>query len=150
MMLSMRNQIRFILSLAIILSALETFAQNAAPPAGAPIEQGTFVLYKFEQAIGKETYELRRDGDSIEAKIDFKFTDRTSAVPLTTTFRAAQDLTPQSFEIKGRTARPITIDESIKIDNGKFHLRNRDKESDSDAPTGPLFTIAGYAPTTMQ
>ena len=146
----MRNHIRFILSVAIILSALQTFAQNTAPSAAAPIEQGTFVLYKFEQAIGKETYEIRRDSGSIETKIDFKFTDRGSAVPLTTTFRAAQDLTPQSFEIKGRTARPITIDESIKIDNGKFHLRNRDKESDSDAPSGPFFTIAGYAPTTMQ
>ncbi len=150
MIFSMRQHIRFALLAAIILFIVQAFAQNAAPSAAAPIEQGTYVLYKFEQAIGKETYELRRDGDSIEAKIDFKFTDRGSPVPLTTTFRAAQDLTPQSFEIKGRTARPNTIDESIRIDNGKIHLRNRDKESDSDAPTGPFFTIAGYAPTTMQ
>src|SRR5579872_2559014 len=131
-------------------SLCTVFAQQM-PNAAAPIlEQGKFTLHKFEQPIGEETYEIRRDGDSITARIDFKFTDRGSPVPLTTTFRAAQDLTPQSFEIKGRTARPVTIDESIKVDNRKFHLRNRDKESDSDAPSGPFFTIAGYAPTTMQ
>jgi len=121
-------------------------AQDSSPV----VEQGKFTLHKFEQPIGQETYEIRRDGDSIMAKIDFKFTDRGSEVPLTTTFRAAQDLTPQAFEIKGRTARPITIDEAITIGDGKVHLRSRDKQSDSAAPSGTFFTIAGYAPTTMQ
>ncbi len=120
---------------------------NAAPPI---LEQGKFTLHKFEQPIGEETYEIRRDGDSIAAKIDFKFTDRGSPVPLTTTFRAAQDLTPQDFEIKGRTARPVTIDETVTIEQGTVHLRSRDKQTDSAAPSGPFFTIAGYAPTTMQ
>ena len=121
-------------------------AQDSSPV----VEQGKFTLHKFEQPIGQETYQIRRDGDSIMAKIDFKFTDRGSEVPLTTTFRAAQDLTPQAFEIKGRTARPITIDEAITIGDGKVHLRSRDKQSDSAAPSGTFFTIAGYAPTTMQ
>ena len=120
---------------------------NAAPPI---LEQGKFTLHKFEQPIGEETYEIRRDGDSIAAKIDFKFTDRGSPVPLTTTFRAAQDLTPRDFEIKGRTARPVTIDETVTIEQGTVHLRSRDKQTDSAAPSGPFFTIAGYAPTTMQ
>ena len=114
------------------------------------LEQGKFTLHKFEQPIGEETYEIRRDGDTITAKIDFKFTDRGSAVPLSTTFRGAQDLTPQAFDIKGRTARPVSIDEAITIDNSKVHLRSRDKQTDSDSPSGPFFTIAGYAPTTMQ
>ena len=98
------------------ISLCPVFAQqmpNAAPPI---LEQGKFTLHKFEQPIGEETYEIRRDGDSIAAKIDFKFTDRGSPVPLTTTFRAAQDLTPRDFEIKGRTARPVTIDETVTIE----------------------------------
>ena len=133
---------------AVTIIVSECAAQQTGNPAS--VEQGTFALHKFEQPIGKETYEIRRDGESLEVKVDFKFTDRGSTVPLTTTFRSAQDFTPQSFEIKGRTARPISIDEAIKIDSGKVHLRNRDKESDTDLPTGPFFTIAGYAPTTMQ
>jgi len=132
------------------LASLLVFAQQPANNEQQAVEQGKFTLHKFEQPIGQETYEIRRDGDSILAQIDFKFTDRGSEVPLSTTFRTAQDLTPQAFEIKGRTARPISIDESITIEGGKVHLRSRDKQTDSDAPAAPYFTIAGYAPTAMQ
>jgi imidazolonepropionase-like amidohydrolase len=146
-----RTNSRASLSLALVagfslLTPIPICAQQSAPV----LEQGKFTLHKFEQPIGEETYEIRRDGDSIAAKIDFKFTDRGTTVPLTTTFRAAQDLTPQAFEIKGRTARPVSIDETITIDNGTVHLRSRDKQSDAAPPSGPFFTIAGYAPTTMQ
>jgi len=133
----------------VTFTSLCAFSQEVASN-DTLLEQGKFTLHKFEQPIGEETYEIRHDGDTITAKIDFKFTDRGSAVPLATTFRGAQDLTPQAFEIKGRTARPVSIDEAVTIDNGKVHLRSRDKQTDSDAPSGPFFTIAGYAPTTMQ
>jgi len=133
----------------LLLASLPTTLSQQA--ANSPvIEQGKFTLHKFEQAIGEETYEIRRDGDSLTTKVDFKFTDRGSPVPLSVTFRSAQDLTPQSFEIKGRTARPITIDEAVNIENGKAHVRTRDKQSDLAIPAGTFFTIAGYAPTTMQ
>ena len=123
------------------------FAQESQP---AIVEQGKFTLHKFEQALGEETYEIRRDGNSLAAKIDFKFTDRGSEVPLSTTFRAGQDWTPQLFEIKGRTARTATIDQAITFENGQLHFRTRDQKRDSPAPTGPFFTIAAYAPATMQ
>jgi len=126
------------------------FAQQIANGDSSVLEQGKFTLHKFEQPIGEETYEIRRDGDSIAARIDFKFTDRGSAVPLSTTFRAARDLTPLSFEIKGRTARPVTIDEAVTIEGSTAHLRTRDKQADTAAPSGSFFTIVGYAPTTMQ
>jgi hypothetical protein len=126
----------------LLLASLPTaLCQQAAD--SPVVEQGKFTLHKFEQAIGEETYEIRRDGDSLATKVDFKFTDRGSPVPLSVTFRSAQDLTPQSFEIKGRTARPMTIDEAVSIQNGKAHLRTRDKQSDLAMPTGPFFTIAG-------
>jgi imidazolonepropionase-like amidohydrolase len=133
-----------------------TFPAFAAPQQAASaekseiVEQGKFTLHKFEQAIGEETYEIKRDGDALAVKVDFKFTDRGSPVPLAVTFRSAQDLTPLSFEIKGRTARSVAIDEAVTIDEGKVHFRTRDKQSDSDAPGGAFFTIAGYAPATMQ
>ncbi len=38
----------------------------------------------------------------------------------------------------------------MTIDDGKVHLRTRDKQSEAASPAGPFFTIAGYAPTTMQ
>ena len=125
----------------VTLTALSVFAQQQSSSDLPLLEQGKFTLHKFEQPIGEETYEIHRDGDSITAKIDFKFTDRGSPVPLTTTFRGASDLTPQAFEIKGRTARPVSIDEALTIDNGKVHLRSRDTQTDSDAPSRAFFTI---------
>ena len=134
---------------ALCIASAPAAAQQSQSPDGL-IEQGKFTLHKFEQAIGQETYEIRRDGNSVVAKMDFKFTDRGSPVPLSAIFRAAQDLTPQNFEIKGRTARPISIDESVTIGQENIQLRTRDKQTESTLPTGPFFTIAGYAPTTMQ
>src|ERR1700747_1367662 len=127
-----------------------TVADSAQQSSPAVVEQGKYTLHKFEQPIGEETYEIRRDGDSLAAKVDFKFTDRGSEVPLSTTVRAGQELTPQSFEIKGRTARTVSIDQSITVDNGQVHFRTRDKNSDSAAPAGAFFAIAAYAPATMQ
>src|ERR1017187_10791127 len=134
----------------MMLSPRAAAAQQSASEAAAIVEQGKFTLHKFEQAIGEETYEIRRDGDSVAVQVDFKFTDRGSAVPLKATFRGAQDLTPQTFEIKGLTARSVSIDEAVSIDGGKVHFRTRDKQSDLTPPSGPFFTIAGYAPATMQ
>jgi imidazolonepropionase-like amidohydrolase len=152
-----RIQISLLLSLlaCAVLAAISPAVaapQQSAADASAIVEQGKFTLHKFEQPIGEETYEIRRDGGSLAVKMDFKFTDRGSPVPLTATFRGAPDLTPQAFEIKGQTARPVSIDEAVTIDAGsnKVHFRTRDKQSDLASPSGPFFTIAGYAPATMQ
>ncbi|HWZ80002.1 MAG TPA: amidohydrolase family protein [Candidatus Sulfotelmatobacter sp.] len=126
------------------------WAQQSAGGQSPILEQGKFTLHKFEQPIGEETYEIRKQDDSIVVKMDFKFTDRATLVPLTASFRGAQDLTPQAFDIKGKTARTASIDESLSIENGRVHFRTRDKQSDLDPPSGAFFTIAGYAPTTMQ
>ncbi len=149
----MRRQVWIFLCLAVLFckASLPISAQQSvAGDASAIVDQGKFTLHKFEQPIGEETYEIRRDGDSLAVKVDFKFTDRGSAVPLTATFRGAADLTPLAFEIKGQTARSISIDEAVTIDAGKVHFRTRDKQSDLTLPSGPFFTIAGYAPATMQ
>jgi imidazolonepropionase-like amidohydrolase len=135
----------------LLIASLSSAAREAGKTqAGSAVEQGKFTLHKFEQPIGEETYEIRHDGDALAAKMDFKFTDRGHPVPLSATFRGSLEYTPLSFEIKGSTSRISTIDETVTIGADKVHLRSRDTQSDMDAPTGPFFTIAGYAPTTMQ
>ncbi len=139
-------------ALALPLAALPQAAQQTAPAPqqAAPIvEQGKFTLHKFEQPIGAETYEITRDADSLSVKMDFKFTDRGSPVPMTATFRSAQDLTPESFEIKGKNSRLSTIDEAVEVQPEKVRLRDRDKWTEAARPA-EFFTIAGYAPATMQ
>src|ERR1700722_7809467 len=92
----------FVLFLALPLFA-QASPQAAEPqspqtqttqPAGAVVEQGKFILHKFENTIGEETYQIFPDGKSLAVKIDFKFTDRGSPVPVSATFRSSEDLTP--------------------------------------------------------
>ena len=44
------------------LTCLFVVAQQPADSASAIVEQGKFTLHKFEQPIGQESYEIRRDG----------------------------------------------------------------------------------------
>jgi imidazolonepropionase-like amidohydrolase len=122
---------------------------QAAQPAPPPVEQGKFILHKFEQPIGEETYQVTREGDSLVVKTNFKFTDRGSAVPLTASLRASTDLTPEAFEIKGKNSRLTDIDEAVEVQPDKVRVRSRDKWTESARPA-QFFTIAGYAPATMQ
>jgi len=122
---------------------------TALAQSSAPVEQGKFILHKLEQPIGEETYQITRDGDGLSAKIDFKFTDRSSPVPLTATFSSANDWTPRAFEIKGKNSRETDIDEAVEVQSEKIRLRDRDKWTEAARPP-QFFTIAGYAPTTMQ
>jgi imidazolonepropionase-like amidohydrolase len=138
------------LAAALALSAAAS-PQGAQTEQKAPavVEQGKFILHKFEQPLGEETYEITRDGDSLAVKMDFKFTDRGTAVPLTASFHAASDLTPTGFEIQGKSSRSTDIDEAVEVQADKIRLRNRDKWTETARPK-QFFTIAGYAPATMQ
>jgi imidazolonepropionase-like amidohydrolase len=124
-------------------------AANLAGPSADVVEQGKFVLHKFEQPIGEETYRISREGDSVAVKVEFKFTDRGTPVPLSVTLRAAADLTPAAFEIKRKTSRQSTIDETVEIQGDKVRVRDREKWTEVARPNS-YFTIAGYAPATMQ
>jgi len=147
---SLTRSLLTLLFCALSVRAVRPQAGNPQAPSQAEIvERGHFQLHKFEQPIGEESYEITRDGTSLAVKMDFHFTDRGSPVPLTATFRGARDLTPEAFEIKGKTARPVEIDQAVEIQPGKARLRDREKWTEIALPQR-FFTIAGYAPTTMQ
>src|ERR1700735_1725488 len=95
------------------------------PPAADIVEQGKFILHKFENPIGEESYQITRDGDSLTVKMDFKFTDRGTPVPLKASFRSAKDLSPEACEIKGQNSRQTTIDEAVEVRDGQVRLRDR-------------------------
>jgi imidazolonepropionase-like amidohydrolase len=131
-------------------STLAASAQSQTPSAQSEVvEQDKFVLHKFEQPIGEERFETTREGQSLVTKVTFKFVDRGTAVPLTATFRSSDDLTPQAFEISGKSARPTEIDEAVEVQGEKIRVRNRDKWTEKPRPK-QFFAIAGYAPATMQ
>ena len=61
---------------APVFAQMNSAQSGAAQASATPVEQGKFILHKFEQPIGQETYEVTKDGDSLRVKMDFKFTDR--------------------------------------------------------------------------
>ena len=115
----------------------------------AQTESGKFRLHKFEQPIGEESYTITKTADGLELSADFLFTDRGSPVPLKASVKASSDYTPTSFEIKGQTSRSSSIDTAVTISGGKAQVREAKNNTDESAPE-QFFTIAGYAPVSMQ
>jgi imidazolonepropionase-like amidohydrolase len=134
------------LSLFVLSGVTAVQAQTAAD---AVVESGRFRLHKFQQAIGEESYEIKRDGASLVVTSDFKFTDRGTAVPLKASLRLKNDLTPESFVIKGNIARGSTIDTTVTINGSLADIREGTQTRTANVPRR-FFTVAGYAPTTVQ
>ena len=116
----------FVAAVAVVAAGL------LARAADDPSETGTFTLFKFGQAIGVERYQIRPDGDRYALTSAFSFADRGTSVVLNTSLEFDAPLTPVHFRIKGDTARLSMIDEDV-----------------TQVPAGS-FTLAGYAPVSMQ
>jgi len=141
--------------LAFLSVLLPAQTPSPAPAPASASETGKFRLHKFEQAIGEETYTITRDGGTLTLKSDFAFTDRWTKVPLTATLKAADDYTPQSFTIQGKTSRMSGIDSSVEISGSSATVHQGNSQGDSKdsrtvAVPATFFTIAGYSPVAMQ
>lgn len=128
------KRVCFALAMLVCVSG---WAQTAVP---AP-EQGTYNLHKFEQLIGRETYTLTPSQGEVVLKSDFKFTDRGTAVPLTTTLTMEKDLTPRDFQIKGNISRFSSIEDTV---------HGRSAGAVTIPPGENFFDIQGYAPVAVQ
>jgi len=114
-----------------------------------PDESGQFTLFKFEQAIGEERYDVRADGDSLALTSTFSFTDRGTPVQLSTSAQFDRTLKPSHFDIKGETARITGIDAEVTIAGANATIREGRETRRAPVPEG-AFTLAGYAPASMQ
>src|SRR6201995_5249407 len=134
---------KYLLSILLSGLILNLYAQNP------PTDSGVFLLHKFEQHIGKETYHITNNKDSKTYTADFKFVDRGSPVPLKAELMVNPVLEPLSLKIKGNVARSATVNGEITITGGQAHIKVDD--SVYDKKVLPLtFPIAGYAPTIVQ
>jgi hypothetical protein len=62
----------FVLAASLAPTAPVLAQTNTSQTSPAPVEQGKFILHKFEQPIGEETYEVSKDGDSLNVKNGFQ------------------------------------------------------------------------------
>ena len=134
---------KYLFSIILSFFFLGTYAQEYSA------DSGVFLLHKFEQHIGKETYHITNNKDSKTYTVDFKFVDRGSPVPLKAELRVNPVLEPLMLNIKGNVARSATVNDEIRISGSQAHIKVDD--SVYDKKIQPLtFPIAGYAPTIVQ
>src|SRR5262249_44706405 len=132
-----------------LLAALATAGGLRAGDDGPVIERGTFVLHLYKRPTGKETYEIRRDGDDLVLKADYENTDRGRKEPLTSTLRLRDGRTPVRFEVKGRTSRYSGIDSEVKVEGKTATVR--DGKTTTTRPVPDRFFVAGgFAPVSVQ
>ncbi|RFZ85649.1 amidohydrolase [Mucilaginibacter terrenus] len=114
-----------------------------------PADSGVFLLHKFEQHIGKETYKVTNNKDSKTYEVDFKFVDRGSPVPLKATIKVNPVYEPLELVVKGQTSRFSKVDDAIKMQGGSAAIRVGD--STYTKSIGALtFPVTGYSPATVQ
>ena len=134
-------------SYLILLLAILVFKVNAQDI--RTIDTGTFLLHKIEQYIGKETYRCVMDKKGTSYDIDFSFSDRGSPVSLKAELKLTPGFEPLGLNIKGKTARSSTINDTISIAGNEARLKVDD--SSYNQKISPLtFPIAGYSPGTVQ
>lgn len=122
---------------------------NARPRPSALVEEGKFVLHKFEQPIGEEKYSLQQEGDELQLSATFQFNDRGTDVPLDAYVRMGRDFAPRSMEIHGDVARRTRIDDTVLVEQGRILMRNGNEWRAAERPR-EFFTIAAYAPAALQ
>jgi imidazolonepropionase-like amidohydrolase len=114
-----------------------------------PADSGVFLLHKFEQHIGKETYKVYNYKDSKKYVVDFKFVDRGSPVPLKATLKVNPVAEPLELVVKGNTSRFSTINDSIKITGNVADIRVSDSVYKKTIAS-LTFPVTGYSPATVQ
>jgi len=112
-------------------------------------DSATFLLHKFQQQIGKESYVVKRSDRSVTYSIDFRFVDRGMAVPLSASIQLSSSGEPQSFAVKGRTSRFSIIADTVTVEGQKAFIHEGDSAY-TKSLSSISFPIAGFSPGTVQ
>lgn len=132
---------KYLLAILITLTAASLRAQIP--------DTGSFILHKFAQAIGRESYTITHEGTNETCNVDFLFTDRSTKVPLKASLRTTNDLQPLALAISGRSSRMTRINDSITISGSNVRIKVNDSAYSAALP--PMaFPVTGYAPVTFQ
>jgi len=149
----MRNFCVHLRSSAVLCLALTSLAaattQAGAQQPDSVIEGGSYVIHKFLQPIGQESYSITRTGEGVALADSFSFTDRGTPVVLNAALLSTPDLAPLRFTIKGHTSRQSTIDDGIDLTSDSARIRI-DSTVTSVARPPVVFPVAAYAPIAIQ
>ena len=134
--------------LALLFAA--TLAQAQAD--SVLIDSGKIRFYETKQIRGEETYQINQspNGDLIvQAKTELPFAQQEKKPLVNAILRAAKDLTPQSFEIKGPTLLDLEEATSITIQGKTATIQDRGQNKSVEVPR-KFFTMSGYVPVSIE
>jgi len=118
----------------------------AARAQTAPADTATFLLHKFAQRIGKETYRLTRTPQAYTYDVAFRFVDRGSPVALTAQIATTPAGEPLRLAVKGQTSRFSSINDTVRLGaDGQARIRV-DEVVRTESRPALSFPVAGYAP----
>ena len=127
----------------VIVFTVQGVAQQTA-------SSGTFILHKFANPIGTETYSIETKNDTYILTSHFLFTDRGTKVPLESTFTArTRDLSPLSYRAKGKASRFAEIDDSVTVTGTTISI-DRSGKSETQVADKSWYVADGYSPVAMQ
>ncbi|HEV8118079.1 MAG TPA: amidohydrolase family protein [Thermoanaerobaculia bacterium] len=119
------------------------------PEAGPVRETETFRLYKFQQPIGVErTIRARRPDGTTEIRVNFSFTDRNTAVPLSAMLTLGRDGSAVRYQAWGSTSRFTQVDDRVSVEGGTVTIERDGAVSTARAP-GAFFVADGYSPAVV-
>jgi len=130
--------------LLFLVALVWAFSATAQTP-----DSATFLLHKFAQKIGKETYVLQRTDSGLFYDVTFKFTDRGTPVQLKARLGVTAGFEPLSLWVKGSTSRFSTIDDSVVVHGKTAFVRVNDSSFEVARPAFS-FPVAGYSPGIVQ
>ena len=116
---------------------------------GPIVERGAFRLHLHKRPTGRETYEIRRDGDLLVLEAHYENTDRGTKEPLTAMMRLRDGRVPGRFEVKGRTSRFTEIDSEVRIE-GRTAIVREGKTTTKRPVPERFFFASGFAPVSVQ
>lgn len=134
-------------SILLLPGALPAGAGSKQTSGAQVVERGKFRIYKLQYPVGEESYEITRDGDRLLMQAKFEITYLGDKVPLTARLRTRADLTPEHFEIKGRTSTRSEIDTTIEIRPDAATIREGERKrtvklGERAFPTGGLLPVS--------
>ena len=114
------------------------------------LEQGKLILYKYQQPIGEETYNITSEGETILLKANFNLSFVGGKVSVATDLKVGKkDYRPILFESKGSTSTRTEIDTKVEINNNQAIIRNGSKVTQEKIPER-FFTVFHPAPIAPQ
>lgn len=116
-------------------------------------ENGKFVLYKYQRAIGTEIYEIKPKDNALElnAKFSLSFIGTLGgAISVETTLKVDKDnYAPQKFVTKGKTSTRTTVDATVEISGDTATIQNN-SQTETKKISDKHFAILQPAPISPQ